>query len=122
MHSNNRIEVSLSSKDFNHIKKYAKFLGNESYAKLTHNNTKCRVAFRSQHVYNILNSYGCSPRKSLTLLFPKEGIFNNKYLIKDFIRGYIDGDGCLSTPYFNANKKKYACLNCVGTKEFLKTL
>ena len=122
IHSNNRIEVSLSSKDFNHIKKYAKFLGDEGYAKLTHHNTKCRVVFRSKHVYNVLNSYGCSPKKSLTVLFPKESIFKHKCLIKDFIRGYVDGDGCLSTPYFKANKKAYACLNCVGTKEFLTTL
>lgn len=47
-------------------------------------------------MFNILINYGCTTRKSLTLKFPNINIFKNKSYIYDFIRGYVDGDGCLS--------------------------
>ena len=42
-----------------------------------------------------LEILGCTPNKSLTLKFPDENIFKSKDLIRHFIRGYFDGDGCI---------------------------
>ena len=52
--------------------------------------------FANKYFWNILNSYGCTPRKSLTLKFPDRDIFKSSDLIRHFIRGYFDGDGCFS--------------------------
>jgi len=45
----------------------------------------------SHKLYNSLTKLGLYPNKSLTIKFPN---IPSKYL-KDFIRGYFDGDGCV---------------------------
>lgn len=115
----NRIELSLQGSDINHLHKFAKFLENkkENFVKLNEGYKngqydRCRVSFRSQKVWNALNSKGCVPNKSLILKFPDRSIFSDESLIRHFIRGYVDGDGCLC----NTTKIE---LNILGTKEFL---
>lgn len=49
----------------------------------------------SQNMCADLNKLGLIPRKSLILNFPTEEQVP-KYLIHHFIRGYFDGDGCIS--------------------------
>ena len=66
-----------------------------------------------------MNNYGCTPKKSLTLKFPNINIFENKNLIKHFIRGYIDGDGCIS---YCDKEHKHMTLRILGTKDFLNIL
>ena len=55
----------------------------------------------SPHLVETLISYGCTPRKSLTLKFPDFNIFKSQSLINHFIRGYFDGDGSV----FISNEK-----------------
>ena len=55
--------------------------------------------------------HGCHPNKTFELKFPT---FLPNELKSHFIRGYIDGDGCI---YVN-NKK--ISLEVLGTNEFLK--
>ena len=117
-----RIELSLSNTDYNHMEKYNKALGIEKPIPVTKTNFKtdrCRSYFNNKHMWEILNSYGCTPCKSLTLKFPDIKIFKNKYLIKHFIRGYVDGDGCLS---YSDKDKKRPLLNILGTEHFLINL
>lgn len=115
-----RIEISLKTDDIGHLEKLKKFLNWKGVIKINKTNFKrsdrCRIYFNNKHMWNILNSYGCTPRKSLTLTFPNENIFSNISLIKDFIRGYIDGDGSIS--YLNKNHKKMA-LSIIGTQNIL---
>lgn len=59
-------------------------------------NPSCSWYVTNYHLWNTLNNYGCIPNKSLTLKFPDESIFKSKDLIRHFIRGYFDGDGCFS--------------------------
>jgi intein/homing endonuclease len=80
---------------------------------------RCRWSVQSKHLWNVLNSYGCVPKKSLILKFPSISIFDNKNLIVHFIRGYFDGDGCIS--YGNKSHTKCS-INIVGTYDFLNTL
>ncbi|MBU3227100.1 NUMOD1 domain-containing DNA-binding protein [Clostridium algidicarnis] len=54
------------------------------------------VEISSVKMANDLIRLGCVPRKSLILKFPNENMVPQN-LIKDFIRGYMDGDGCIST-------------------------
>lgn len=85
---------------------------------------RCRFLVNSKHMWNTLNNYGCTPRKSLTVKFPDESIFieSNRYskeeLIRHFIRGYFDGDGCIS--YANKEHTRLS-IQLLGTLDFLKS-
>ena len=83
-------ELSLGIKDLKHLEKFKKFIG---YNKdLLIDNNRCRFSIANKHFWTTLNNLGCTPNKSLTLKFPD--ISEN--LVKHFIRGYFDGDGCIT--------------------------
>nr|DAX08864.1 MAG TPA: endonuclease [Bacteriophage sp.] len=83
-------ELSLGIKDLKHLEKFKKFIG---YNKnLLIDNNRCRFSIANKHFWTTLNNLGCTPNKSLTLKFPN--ISEN--LVKHFIRGYFDGDGCIT--------------------------
>lgn len=101
-----KVELSLSEYDIEHLYKFNKFMQHED------NNVKvgkvkakdkeyyrCRWGIANKHLWSSLNNLGCTPRKSLTLQFPNISIFSNDNLIVPFIRGYFDGDGCLTYSY-----------------------
>jgi hypothetical protein len=66
-----------------------------------------KLSIRNKHLSDQLSSLGCVPAKSLILKFPNHNIFKNKNLIKHFIRGYFDGDGCLGIYNLKKNYKKF---------------
>lgn len=118
-----RIEISLIDTDSDHLEKLRKALNMEAEVKIGSTNFKnsnrCRLGWNSKHMWTVLNSYGCTPRKSSTLKFPNKNIFKDENLIRDFIRGYVDGDGCLS--YTDANHKK-ALVSILGTFDMLSNI
>lgn len=68
---------------------------------------------------------GVTPQKSLTLKFPDKSIFKSEDLIRHFIRGYFDGDGCIS--YYRHENRNIGIyfkpqLSIIGTKIFLDEL
>lgn len=108
------IELGLKLSDKEHVEKFAKAVGKEY---VITDSYRARCILGSKHMFDILCSYGCTTRKSLTLQFPDISMFKDKNLIKHFIRGYVDGDGCLSW----ANKEHTRCvISILGTKDFLK--
>ena len=62
-----------------------------------------------------MQKYKVTPRKSLTLEYPN---LMNWINMRHFIRGYFDGDGCVS---YNG-KRNYIRINFKGTYEFLDNL
>lgn len=114
----NSFELSLSLHDIEHLRKFAKFMEYENNIKQDY--YRCRFYTTNKHLWNTLNSYGCTPRKSLTLEFPDERIFKSKDLIRHFIRGYFDGDGCVS--YFSYRGVYKITISCLGTEKFLSKL
>lgn len=118
-----RIEISLNDIDAEHLEKLRKSLDMEAPVRIAKtnfaNSNRARLGWNSKHMWNVLNSYGCSPCKSKTLKFPNPNIFKNKELIKHFIRGYIDGDGCLS---YCDTKHKRAHLLILGTHHMLENI
>lgn len=71
---------------------------------------------------NDLINLGCVPRKSLILKFPSEEIVPQN-LIRHFIRGYMDGDGCISTYYILKKGRHIPSFVCeikfIGTYDML---
>lgn len=71
------------------------------------------LLWQSKHLSNILNKYGMCQRKSLVLEFP---IWLDKNLYSHFVRGYVDGDGCVC--YMKHNRKIQVSMT--GTRMFLE--
>lgn len=112
---NNNIEISLKLSDILHLEKFRKFTNCENNVKFDH--FRCRFTLTNKYLRDKLEEIGCVPRKSLILKFPDTNIFSNKKLIKHFIRGYVDGDGCLTII-----NNKNPCISILGTTSFLEGL
>lgn len=77
----------------------------------------------SHKIYNDLFKFGLYPNKSLTINFPK---IPQKYL-GHFIRGYFDGDGCISFEKGIGKKgqsiiKRIRTIFTSGSKTYLKEM
>lgn len=111
------VSLDLSIKDFDHVQKFANFL--KSRRPVKDEITRARFSVNSKNFWTVLNDYGCTPRKSLTLKFPKKNVFKNnsmsrKELIRHFIRGYFDGDGCITY-----KRENYPTISLISTDQFL---
>ena len=123
--TNNTFEISLKGSDKNHLEKFHKFMEHKDINHVKLGTVKCgkikcercRWFVTDKHLWNVLNSYGCTPNKSVTLQFPIITIFKYDHLIRHFIRGYFDGDGCISR---HLHKTKVSpSIQLLGTPEFL---
>ena len=61
----------------------------------TNDKIKYKFSINSQKLSKRLSELGAPPKKSLILKFPDKNIFKSEDLIRHFIRGYFDGDGCI---------------------------
>lgn len=108
-----RLGINLHVKDIEHLHKFKKSLKSTQKVRIVEKNNTCNITHHSKKLLEDLKQHGCIDKKSLVLVFPKiEDCF-----LFDFIRGYYDGDGCITN---NCNGKMR--LNVVGTESFLTTL
>lgn len=104
------------------LKKYNKFINNSAPVKIGKSTCngkefkRCRVTVTDKHFKEQLIKLGCVPNKSLILQFP-EFLINDINLRYHFIRGYVDGDGCIS---FTKTGRLH--LQIIGTYEFLNVI
>lgn len=84
---------SVEKYSLERIKKWLESEHNIVAERSTWLNGKARFLLRvgSHKLFNALEKRGLYPNKSLTVRFPE---IPKKYL-KDFVRGYFDGDGCV---------------------------
>ncbi len=114
-----RLTINLKLEDLDHLEKFNKFTKHTKYnIKIDKIKNVCSWYACSKHLWETLNNYGCTPRKSLTLKFPDESIFKSRDLIRHFIRGYFDGDGCISYERY----KNGIVMRCslLGTMDFVE--
>lgn len=120
------IGVELKATDGSHLEKFKASLEAEQNVKYyTKNSTfgpqkNCRFSFASKHMFKILLSYFHTVHKSTSGCFPIEVIPNN--LIHHFIRGFFDGDGCLTGKPKDDNHVFRPSLGFIGTKETLSCI
>lgn len=115
--SNNNIEVSLKSDDYLHLEKLKNSLGYSADKTIYQDEIRCRFCFTNKKTKEDLIKLGCTPKKSLTLVFPTENQVPNQFLY-DFIRGYVDGDGSLMINTRGTGGR----LSLLGTKAFIEGL
>lgn len=113
------VELSLAEKDKGHLYKFMKCIDADNEypleKRIINLNKKEHIAYRlclnSVKMGNDLEKHGCVQKKSLILKRPSI----NENLIRHFIRGYFDGDGCVS---FNRELDNYIYV-ILGTKDVL---
>ena len=123
------IELGLQESDLGHLERFREDIdGNMPLTKTSKTiDGKTYIGYRltanSFKFKQDLISKGCVENKSKILIFPN---YNQvpKYLMNHFIRGYIDGDGCIYKKYNNtkSGKKICMCVEIIGTEPFLKEL
>jgi len=107
-----RLDIGLKKEDFKHLQKFHKDIDSIRDVKIYP--YKCYSFHTSKKLCKDLISLGCTERKSLTLEYPNIP----KILERHLIRGYFDGDGCIS----KHRKSNNIRLSFVGTKNVLHAI
>lgn len=110
---NGKFELTLKADDINHLYKFKDALNSDHKISYKSKQNANRLCICNNHFVNMLIDKGCIPKKSLKLKFPN---YLEAELIRHFIRGYFDGDGCIYK-----NSKKFS-ISIVGTKDFLEAI
>lgn len=91
-----RLVIELQECDRDHLQKCAKFFGQPRAPFIQHKNggkyTAYRLELNSKYLTKSLVDKGCHQTKSFNITFPN---WLHHNLIRHFIRGYFDGDGCI---------------------------
>jgi hypothetical protein len=97
-----------------HLKEELKY-GGPIYSGETIGENYYNLTITSNHLVKKMSEYNIVNKKSLIYEFP---ILNNVNEVRDFIRGYVDGDGSVGI-YNNGSGHKYIVVSFVGTKNFI---
>ena len=116
VNKNNTISFAVHQKDKEILEMYVSELKATNQITYVKNKPHVRLTFCSKHMCDTLINLGCGHNKTNSLEFPAiPEIY--KY---DFIRGFMDGDGCISV--INRGKYKSISLSFTGTLEMLQEL
>lgn len=112
-----RIGLSLACEDIKHLEKFRRDLSVETPIHIYQScgfSTKpyCRILLSSPVMYDRLVELGFTNHKSENLV---PVMFNDLELTRHYIRGLMDGDGCIA---YNSIKQRYSC-RIVGVKSIL---
>ena len=119
------LEISLSEKDKHHLEKFNQCL--ESNVPI--HNRKSNIGDKkydsvrlniccTKMCYDLIN-LKCTPQKTFTIRFPDENIVPKEY-IRDWLRGFFDGDGCISTTMMSGSP--HITIVITGIEEMLKDI
>lgn len=99
--SDHSIVLSLSKKDIRILEIFRCFIKSQQPLKFSVSDDGrfeyCGLSLYSSYLSKKLTELGCMKAKSLKIKFPEEYLKGD--LIRHFIRGYFDGDGCISCSY-----------------------
>lgn len=128
-----QISIILQHRDINHLEKFKKSIGTTKPVKVIMNQVRhfakdrfsicssARLFISSKDMGEDLIKLGCFEAKSLTLKFPTEEQIPNN-LLNHFIRGYFDGDGCVSFTKRETRPIDTYKVSFVGSLSFLTSL
>lgn len=116
------VSLKLKSNDQCIIEKFRDIMSPSSPIKITTNKSQGAMPYEYSYfrvnqkgICEQLISHGCVPNKSLILQFPTTV---PPELIKHFLRGYSDGDGCIYQNKFKNKKTINTIWKIVSTKQF----
>lgn len=91
--SNYEVVINLKGSDQDHLSKFLKAIDGDQEIKLRDKESVCSVRISSKKMCLDLEEKGCIKAKSLVLEFPIDCFHPS--LMRHFVRGYFDGDGCI---------------------------
>ena len=105
----NRLTIDLSIQDQDILVKFSTILYGRNHVKVyTRNNRKyCKLDINSKTICNQLLKYNLTENKTFTAQYPE---MIDRSLNKHFIRGLIDGDGCIYLPSNNRSSPLVALI------------
>lgn len=112
----NTISFTIHQDDKEILEMYVSELQATNQITYVKNKPHVRIAFCSKHMCDTLIDLGCGHNKTNCLEFPD---IPERYKY-DFIRGFMDGDGCVSIT--NRNNHKYINLSFTGTRKMMEAL
>ncbi len=121
--SKNRVD--LVSKDQEHVAKFRDFVGGEQKIYQVRGTgfglgaTAYRYQVSSREIVHDLARWGCVPRKAAVIRMPD---FLASELVRHFIRGFVDGDGCISYVTTRRVWQFYVCGNQLFLLELQRCL
>lgn len=110
--SKNQIRLTLQSKDAEILKKFSKLLKYSKPLSYLKGGKVVDLSINSKKLSEDLAKLGCVQAKTYILKYPKKII--PEELNRHFIRGYFDGDGCISI-----NKYNDVQVNITGNFDFI---
>lgn len=110
-----KVSIKLHERDESHLLKWQSAIKSCHRLYRIEQNYLASVHY-SRKMADDLIRHGCIPNKSLVLKFPTLP----NYLIRHFVRGYFDGDGCINIR--KHQKKPQVRVSFLGTEEFLNKI
>ena len=124
----NAIRLNLKKDDEDHLNKFMKAIeytnGRVKYSQKKVEEKIYELAYcqiKDATMASDLADKGCINKKSLILTFPSKDKLP-EHLYSHFIRGYFDGDGCLTWSISGKNKRRNYKINFVGTEALLNEI
>ncbi|MCI7633035.1 MAG: hypothetical protein MSS80_03220 [Mollicutes bacterium] len=119
---NNTIQLSLQSRDLHILESFKKELGcynrplifDQRSKKKENSQDVFMLMLKSKHMHEALCSLGVVPQKSRIITYP---YFIKEDLQRHFIRGALDGDGCIHGTNLS-NEKEIRAVDICGTYDF----
>jgi hypothetical protein len=122
------LKLTLSEKDLSHLEKFKFFIqSNNPIKKYTIKPTSLvksvnycvEIQIVSNKIYDDLSRFNIVPNKTKTYEFPEWMIGHD--LINHFMRGYFDGDGCISRCGLHSGRSvAQGYFSILGTKDFVE--
>lgn len=114
-----KISITMHKKDKYILDTFQKYLKSNYpiYSYLSRNAVGLHIPNRKMS--EDLLKLGCIPRKSLILEFPKKTKIPDR-LIRHFLRGYFDGDGCVSN--YRQTEYTHYIISIAGSLKFIQCL
>lgn len=119
------LELGLAYKDREHLEKFKNCLESnipifEKTNKLNGEEYKSvRIQLNNTKICYDLCDLGCTPNKTFDVKFPTFDIVPKEFM-RDFIRGFFDGDGCISISEMNG--KPHIILVITGVCDILQSI
>ena len=113
----NTLSIELKDIDKNHLEKFNRFMENTNLIKerVNNNNVNCvKTSINSYELIEYLKQYNIYQNKSKTYVIPIKNI--PQEYVYDYIRGLIDGDGCVRIN----NHQQISLEFCSGNQECIE--
>lgn len=124
--ASDKIGITLSYEDKEHLELFSKCISSTypikeyiQYSGFSVGNKFCRILISSRKMKQDLKDKGVSENKTTIIKFPSEKQVPRN-LLNHFIRGYLDGDGSITTHSKTKNNKKNYSIKICGTCEFIE--